>query len=152
VPGKLGSVGRVSRVPSMNWPLVHDLDDGIRPAGDPGSCFYCNQKIGSPHREDCVIVTKRVLVRIKSFDDAVTGMWELDVPYCWDRSMIEFMYNDGSWCADNIFDYDSVAWDQPNAKELLNLMSCGGCLCDKIRFEFTRVVDGSPKRKIKSEQ
>ena len=35
----------------MNWPTVHEKDDGIRPAGRPDQCFYCKQsKIIFPNR------------------------------------------------------------------------------------------------------
>jgi hypothetical protein len=37
-----------------NWPLVAPNDDGIRPAGPRDACFYCRQKVGQPHKPDCV--------------------------------------------------------------------------------------------------
>ena len=40
-------------------PLVLKDDDGIRPAGRPNQCFYCNQQVGKPHKQDCAcLVTK----------------------------------------------------------------------------------------------
>jgi hypothetical protein len=47
-----------------SFPLVHPKDDGIRLAGEPDECFFCNQKVGKPHSEDCVSVTKKVRLRI----------------------------------------------------------------------------------------
>ncbi len=35
------------------FPLVDKNDDGIRPAGKPDQCFYCQQKVGSEHKKDC---------------------------------------------------------------------------------------------------
>lgn len=131
-----------------NWPLVHARDDGIRPAGKPDECFYCRKKIGEPHAPDCAIVTKRVLLLIKSLDGSLTGTWELDVTHSFQPEMIEYMKNDGTWCANNIFDYDEIEWDQLDAWADLELMSKDGCLCDKLRFEFVRVVDDTPQRKL----
>lgn len=45
------------------WPLVDPNDDGIRPAGKPDECFYCNSKVGEEHGRQCCIVTK--LVRLE---------------------------------------------------------------------------------------
>jgi hypothetical protein len=133
----------------MSWPLAHAQDDGLRPGGDPDKCFYCNQKIGDPHTQDCVIVTKLVLLRIETVDHDVTGIWEHNVPWSWDPEMINFMYNEGSWCASNIFAEDRVTWDQSNAEEHLKELTRSGCLCDKIRFDFARVLDDTPRRKLK---
>ncbi len=49
----------------QDWPVVHELDDGIRPAGPPDACLYCGQKVSSPHSKDCVMVTKRILVSVQ---------------------------------------------------------------------------------------
>lgn len=130
----------------MNWPLVHELDDGIRPAGKPNECFYCNKKVGAPHADDCVVVTKRVLMRITTPDGSVSGNWILDVPHSFSPDSIEFRYNEGTWCANNIFDYD-VSWDQPNALARLRELDIG-CLCDVLEFKFVRVVDDTPRRKL----
>lgn len=134
-----------------NWPLVDPRDDGIRPAGGPNECFYCGKKIGEPHARDCVIVTRRVLVRIESADGTISGMWEKDSPYSFDPEMIEYMYNDGTWCANNILDYD-VAWDQPGAYEKLKEIAQRDdeCLCGMLGFKFVRVVDDTPRRALKS--
>jgi len=61
---------------TQHFPLVVPGDHGIRPAGKPDECFYCSQRIGVPHKPDCVMVTKRVRVRY-SFDI------EIDVPHHW---------------------------------------------------------------------
>lgn len=76
-------------------PLVEIDDDGIRPAGSKTACFYCHSTIGEPHKHDCVSVTRRVKVRF-SIELAV------EVPVSWGKKQIEFKYNEGSWCSDNI--------------------------------------------------
>jgi hypothetical protein len=45
--------------PKQEMPLVLPNDDGIRPAGNSDECFYCNQKIGTSHKEDCVCLQKK---------------------------------------------------------------------------------------------
>jgi hypothetical protein len=75
-------------------PLVLSNDSGIRPAGDFDKCFYCNQKVGTPHKENCVCLQKKVKLRF-SFD------LEVEVPYSWDKEDINYYYNEGTWCANN---------------------------------------------------
>ena len=81
--------------PSAPIPLVHPQDDGIRPAGLPDECFYCKQKIGNPHLEDCVAVTKKVRLRF-----SVEG--EVDLPYGWSEEEITNYYasDDQHWFYD----------------------------------------------------
>ena len=130
-----------------DWPIVHERDDGIRPAGEPDRCFYCHKKIGKPHAGDCVIVTKRVLMRIEGL---ATGIWELDVSHHFDLSTIEYMYNDGNWCANNILSEEDVAWDREDAqKQLEAVRASSGCLCGVLRFKFERVLDDTPRRNLK---
>lgn len=74
-------------------PLVKDED--VRPARQDGTCFYCRQELGTPHKEECVIWTKTVRVR-------VTVEYDIEVPRTWDKDMIEFHRNEGTWCADNM--------------------------------------------------
>ncbi len=79
---------------ATGWPLVMPDDDGIRPAGTPGECFYCQQAVGQPHERDCVVVTKRVRLRY-TFEVIV------EVPHAWDQTMIEFHRNESSWSSSN---------------------------------------------------
>jgi hypothetical protein len=65
--------------------LVHPQDDGIRPAGLPDECFYCNQKIGTPHLEGCVAVKKKVRLRF-------LVETEVDLPYGWSEQEISNYY------------------------------------------------------------
>ena len=75
-------------------PVVLPDDDGIRPAGKPDECFYCNQKVGTSHLSDCVILDKKIKI-------AYTFEIEIEVPHSWKRSDVEFHRNDSSWCASN---------------------------------------------------
>lgn len=113
-----------------DWPLVSANDDGIRPAGPPDECFYCQQKIGSPHGAECVIVTKRVRV-------AFTIIYDYDVPWFWDKKMIEFHNGGGSsGCGDNRL--DQIVQDREEA---------GTCLCEGTEIQFLGVIEDTPKCK-----
>lgn len=89
----------------------------MRPASPKRQCFYCQQPIGSPHREDCVLVSKMVKVRM-------TVEYEINVPSTWDKYAVEFQRNGGSRCADRILD------------ELKWLSKKNGCLCGVVNFEY----------------
>lgn len=118
-------------VPCQSWPTVLVNDDGIRPAGKPGQCFYCQQKIGHPHKQDCVTVQKKVRVRY-SFDI------EIVVPHFWTKSIIEFHRNESSWCADNAI------------RDLEKFMNHPGtcCLCDFFNCQLLEETDTRPRRTI----
>lgn len=135
----------------MTWPLVIENDGGIRPAGKPDQCFYCRQRVGQPHGPDCVMVTKRVLIRIVSDDKMITGLWTLDVPHSWTSETIEFVYNENTWCASNIIGRERVTWDQQDAADKLKKLEGNGCLCGKLLFKFVRVLDDTPRRKLDHE-
>lgn len=113
---------------SVTIPNVLANDDGIRPAGNPDECFYCQQKVGTPHKETCVCVNKKVKIR------AIVE-YEVEVPFCWDKEDIEFHRNEGSWCASNLID------------ELSNIDHEGEddiCLCGIAKFEFVEVTVPGP--------
>lgn len=153
---------------SIIWPLVDPNDDGIRPAGKPNECFYCQMMVGASHKEDCVMVEKTIEMGVYvALPNAVTfvGTWKLSVPHFWDADMCEFHKNDGSWCANNFLDAKraNVQWDDGNdlsssdiEPEWTMLESFGGddgvpCLCAVLEFEFERVVDATPRRALKAE-
>lgn len=105
---------------SPNFPLVHPQDDGIRPAGAPDECFYCKQKVGTPHLSDCVAVHQRVRLRL-------TVEVEVDQPHDWSPEEIEeFVEEDG--CI------------EPGALEDGDIRRC----------RFIAVVDPTPRIKIRS--
>src|SRR5262245_41416287 len=64
-----------------DWRLVDPFDDGIRPAGPKDTCFYCWQKVGEPHRRDCIVVTKVVRFRVSAEVD-------ITVPHSWTEEQI----------------------------------------------------------------
>jgi hypothetical protein len=103
------------------WPLVAINDDGIRPAGEPDECFYCHQKVGQPHGRDCVIVTKRVLVRY----------------------VVEVVINvPHSWTAEEIIDFENHEGDS------YNLEPINGSEIHTIRASYIGTVDDTPHRKL----
>lgn len=56
-------------------------------------CFYCHQPV-SQHSEDCVCITKTVVVEMKV-------RYMIEVPRHWDQGTIEFHRNESSSCANN---------------------------------------------------
>lgn len=99
----------------MSTPIV---EKDTRPEGDI-KCFYCSQPVGKPHKDDCVIWTREVVVRM-------TVEYAIEVPHFWDKEMIEFHRNDSSWCANNALD------------ELAELENGNHCLCPVAKFEYVR--------------
>jgi len=89
----------------------------MRPASDKEECFYCHQAIGQEHKADCVLVMKKVKVRL-------VIEYDVNVPSDWNKENIEFHRNHGSWCGDNVLD------------ELSDLAVKDGCLCGKAHFEY----------------
>lgn len=95
----------------------------VRPAGKPDECFYCEAKVGEQHKPNCVIRKKTIVTRLTiDFVDSV--------PENWDKDVIDFHYNDSSWCASNILN---------RLEERDNFR----CLCDVASFEYLR--DASEK-------
>src|SRR5262245_5662300 len=117
----------------QEWPLVAVNDDELRPAGKPEECYYCKQKIGTPHGSRCVCVTKRVRLRY-SYEVKV------DIPHFWTVDDIEFHRNESSWCADNSLD------------DLEKMKGQHGCLCHVFSAEFLGVVDETPQRRLRDSE
>ena len=88
-------------------------EKAMRPALPDRACFYCQQPIGETHSDDCVLIEKKVKVRM-------TVEYEVLVPHDWDKEAVEFHRNGSSWCCNNVF------------KELEALQ---GCLCEYTYFE-----------------
>jgi hypothetical protein len=105
-----------------DFPLVHPKDNGIRREGTPDECFYCKQKVGSPHLCDCVAVRQRVRVR-------ATFQIEITVPHIWNQEDID------GWIEDENF-----------GLELNELAE--GILQDA---EFISVVDPTPRIEIQTD-
>ena len=115
----------------MNWPLVDPKDNGIRPAGKPDECFYCQSKVGEPHGRECVIVTKSVTLEYRILID-------VEVPHFWNDDDINFHRNEGSWCAGNAVN-ELVCFKE-------ELEARGECLCD--RFVATPVAVARDRKSV----
>ena len=132
--------------------LVTSDDGGIRPAGPPDTCFYCDRKVGQEHELECVSIRKRIEMRVTAmFDEGpVSGLWQVEEPYAWDAAMSEFHKNAGSWCASNVLkEGDAIRWEEDGLdvwSRLRRLTNEHSCLCGRLSFEFVRVIDNTPIR------
>lgn len=72
-------------------------EEAMRPGLPMTVCFYCKKPVGSKHKNDCVLVSKRMKMR------AVVD-FTMVVPASWDKGQIEFHCNESSWCANNVLD------------------------------------------------
>lgn len=122
-------------MPQPDMPLVLPGDDGTSPAGESDACFHCQQKVGQPHKRTCVAVTRWVRLRVTIEIDA-------EVPSYWDGDRINFYYNKGSWCADNIMHMvvESVV---RNGRQ---------CLCPICTIEYMGDAGSAPKTTTKSDR
>lgn len=107
-----------------NWTVG---EYSVRPAGKQDRCFYCGKLLGEQHDETCVIRGKTVVVDF-------TIRTVLDVPESWDEEQINFYYNDGSWCADNLL--NKLEYRSDNVR----------CLCDITNAEY--VKDATDKDEV----
>jgi len=73
--------------------IVKEEDEA--PARPDGTCFYCKQKIGEEHLENCYKRERSVVVEF-------TIRVVTKEPEHWTPDDIEFHYNESSWCADNL--------------------------------------------------
>lgn len=93
-------------------------EDAQRPRMMNGKCFYCHQDIGDYHRDICILIKKKVLVR------AIVE-YEVEVPAFWDGEMVDFHRNLSSWCRSNI------------VEELIELRDrMDGCLCPVVSYKY----------------
>lgn len=99
-------------------------DHGIRPAGPPDRCFYCDRKMGQEHKDGCVIRKRTVVVRYQI--DLVVS-----IPEDCTADMINFRYNESTWCGDNLVDDIAAAAQR---------MEDGpaGCLCPVVHAQYLR--------------
>ena len=104
-------------------PVFIVTEKAQRPARMDGACFYCQQKIGEAHKADCVLVRKKVSVRM-------IVEYEIDVPAHWDANSVHSHRNRGSWCSDNALN------------ELEAIKERDGCLCHTVRFECLADASG----------
>lgn len=88
---------------------IESKDDGRRDKiGYPDSCAYCYNSPGEPHKPDCHVPQKTVVVEL-------TVRMVIDMPRVWDADMINFSMNDSSACTSRYFDQLFVESNQsPN--------------------------------------
>ncbi|MDY6893946.1 MAG: hypothetical protein SVO01_00790 [Thermotogota bacterium] len=114
-------------------PIVLPNDDGIRPIGGPNKCTFCQQKVGTPHKANCVILSKKVKIKY-SFE------LEIEMPWSWTKDEIEFSRGGGSsWCANNALE------------ELEELSNKLGCLCSIFSSEVLEMSEEPPYRRDKND-
>lgn len=97
-------------------------EKAMRPASAERRCFYCHQDVGATHNDDCVLINRKVRVRL-------TIEYDIEVPAFWDPGTIEHHRNASSWCANNALSELDAAF--PN-----------GCMCGSAEFAFLRETDG----------
>jgi len=123
----------------MNWPIVTAGDDGIRPAGRSDECFYCHQKVGSPHTKRCVTVLKEVKYNVR-MNGEIVGTFTRNDPYHWTEHDCNFHKNESSWCANNAI--NSTQWTDKDAEEKIKRIE--DCACGVLSFEFVEVTKPGP--------
>ncbi len=132
----------------MDNPRVLENDEGIRPAGPPDVCFYCRQKVGEPHGPACVMVHKRVMLRVEGLGGFV-GEWEYEVPFSWDAEMCVFQWMESSMCQGNL-DPADVAWKGDAEAAIAAARAYGrgrgrdACLCGFYTITVDRVTVAGP--------
>jgi hypothetical protein len=126
---------------------VIENDDGIRPAGPKNACFYCKSKIGQKHSYTCAIVEQEVelVAMFDRYDETVT--FRIPIPFFWKGEDIDHHFNQGMWCADNLFVY--VREDEKAQRVLESaheklVKHRDGCLCNYTTIEFVKVIDKGP--------
>lgn len=97
-------------------------EKAMRPASKERRCFYCLEPVGGCHKSDCVLVSKRVMVRM-------VVEYEVEVPSDWDKEAIEFHRNDSSWCANNALDELGKLYGEEEEAT---------CMCWCTKFDYLR--------------
>jgi len=112
-------------------------EKAMRPASDERRCFYCHQPIGGVHDDDCVLVCRKVYVRMEV-------IYPVEVPAFWDKDMVEFHRNESSWCKSNAVDELHELFCQPPIRSLRDMLENpdAQCMCGSATFEYVEDVDG----------
>lgn len=124
-----------------SWPLVAPGDDGIRPAGRPDECFYCQRRVGELHGSNCVCVNKIVEYSVFAHGRPV-GTFRRADPHSWTVHDCEFHKNRSSWCSDSAL--DEMVWSDPFVEEEAAKLAIDSCCCGFLEFRFERVIDDGP--------
>lgn len=101
--------------------LFEVTEKSMRPSSTERRCFFCLEPIGEYHLNECVLVRKKIKVRM-------TVEYIADCPASWDGDNVEFRYNESSWCANNAID------------ELKKAFDSGACMCNATQFEYLGVA------------
>ncbi|MBV5327065.1 MAG: hypothetical protein JZU65_05415, partial [Chlorobium sp.] len=88
----------------------------MRQSSEDCTCFYCEQKVGEKHTQDCELVCKKVKVR-------AAIEYYITVPSIWGKEEVEY-YRNNVQCAD-------VA-----IQEIVNISEEKKCLCGIMKFEY----------------
>lgn len=126
---------------------ITEKDNGIRPAGKPDECFYCNTKVGGVHGSECVMIVCMVEYDVLVIGQKV-GTFTREDPAFWDEERCNFNKNDSSWCCDNALNEikwlinDSAILAQKQITELRGEIDEYGagecCTCDLLEFRFVK--------------
>jgi hypothetical protein len=116
----------------------------MRPACNEHRCFYCRVPIGADHKSDCVLISRRVVVRLESEGFDVSHEYEIVVPAAWTAEDIEFHRNDSSWCADNALDElpSDVVAKLGRTHDEDDEDATRDCLCGAVSFVYVGEVEG----------
>lgn len=95
---------------TYTWPKVYPDDYGIRSAGKPDECFYCQKKVGDFHGLECVVVTRKLWLQatINLKEGTIVADFYTRGPAFWDNENIDYHYNDSSWCCNNLLEEYTV--------------------------------------------
>lgn len=119
-------------------------DKAMRPASPLRECFYCHKPVGEQHAHDCVLLCRRVRVRLKAPYYNVTHEYVIKTVAAWDDYEIEFYLNDSSWCVDNairglppeVVTALGRSVDEDDEHEPRQ------CLCNYVTFAYLGETDG----------
>lgn len=94
-------------------------------------CFYCQESVGTPHKDDCVMWRKKVKVR-------VTVELEIETVHSFTKEMIE-NHRNGSCCADKLIDELQAFIDEEDED---GDYKKNGCLCGYTHWEVIPEFSG----------
>jgi len=94
-------------------------EDAIRPVGKPNSCYLCDAELGTEHKAGCVFRQRTIVIELKT-------RLLVSEPEHWDKEMIEFHFNESSYCLSNLIE------------ELQALDESEGCICPFSEVIFIR--------------
>ena len=97
--------------------------NAMRPASKNEQCFYCDQKIGDSHKNDCVMIKKKATIKMSC-------TYEIEIPSCWNESdIMNHRIWRGGWCGNNFI------------LELEQIQKLNGCLCHVLNCEVLGLGD-----------